>query len=104
MNSLDLYQKELDINEPVSEYRLLYHWDAEHWTCITTGDIPVDIYKYIESNLAEMQEAMEVSEDAYFSIEHYCYDAPMKIWHGTPEELLAIIKEIADAWLALAFQ
>ena len=88
----------------MSEYRLLYHWDAEHWTCITTGTIPPDIHTYINNNRAEMQEAMEVSEDAYFSIEHYSYDAPMKIWHGTPEELLEVIKEISDSYLSLAFQ
>ena len=86
------------------EYRLIFHWDAEHWTCICSGDMPVDIDRYIDNNLAEMQEAMEVSEDAYFSIEHYSYDAPMKIWHGTPEELLEVIKEISDSYLSLAFQ
>lgn len=104
MTNLNAYQKEINMFEPKPEYRLIYHWDAEHWTCITTGDIPVDIYEYIKKNLAEMQDGMEVSEDAYFSIEHWYYNAPMKIWHGAPEELLEIIKEITDDWLSRAFQ
>lgn len=84
-------------------YRLTYHWDAEHWTCITVGD-PVDVYQYIKKNLAEMQEAMEVSEDAYFSIERRFYNTSTHIWHGTPEELLEIVEEISDSWLSRAFQ
>lgn len=93
----------VDIEEPMTEYRLIFHWDAEHWTCISAGDIPVDIYQYIKKNLVEMQDAMEVSEDAYFSIEYYYSKAPMNIWHGTPEELLEVIKEISDDWLDMAF-
>lgn len=104
MNILDIYQKEIHMSDPVPEYRLIYHWDAEHWTCITTGDTPVDICDYVKKHLEEMQEAMEVSEDAYFSIEHRYSRAPMNIWHGTPEELLEVIKEISDSWLSLAFQ
>lgn len=88
--------------EPKPEYRLIYHWDAEHWTCITTGD-PVDIHQYIKNNLVEMQDGMEVSEDAYFSIEYYFHKVPMNIWQGTPEELLEISKEITDNWLDKAF-
>ena len=85
------------------EYRLIFHWDAEHWTCICSGDMPVDIDRYIDNNLAEMQEAMEVSEDAYFSIEHLYCNAAMRIWHGTPEEMAEIIREITDEWLSKAF-
>lgn len=92
----------LDFKHPI-EYRLVYHWDAEHWTCIAASDIPVDICEYFKKNLSEMKEAMEVSEDAYFSIEHWYYNAPMNIWHGTPEELLEVIKEISDDWLDMAF-
>lgn len=88
----------------MKEYRLLYHWDPEHWTCITTGDIPVDIYQYIKNNLAEMQDGMEVSEDAYFSIEYHVYGDIKTIWIGSPGELLRMIKEISDSWLSLAFQ
>lgn len=76
----------------MNEYRLIYHWDAEHWTCITASIFPSDIYTYIKDNFVEMQDGMEVSEDAYFSIEHWYYNAPMRIWEGTPEELLEITK------------
>lgn len=76
----------------MTEYKLLYHWDAGHWTCITASDNSVDICKYIKNNLAEMQEAMEVSEDAYFSIEN-----DTVVWRGTPEELLEVIKEIVES-------
>lgn len=105
MTNLNTYQKELDMSELVSEYRLLYHWDAEHWICVCSGGMPVDIYQYIKKNLVDMQDAMEVSEDAYFSIEHCYTEGPMNIWHGTPEELLEVIKEISDSWwLSLACQ
>jgi hypothetical protein len=86
------------------EYLVIYHWDQEHWSAITTGDIPVDIYQYIKNNLAEMQDAMEVSEDAYFSIEYRYGTELISIWQGTPEELLKTSKEIADEWLSHAFE
>lgn len=88
---------------PMPEYRLIYHWDAVHWTCITSGDIPPDIDTYIKNNLAEMQEAMEVSEDAYFSIEYYYGSTLVRKWQGSAEEISKCIREITDNWLSKAF-
>lgn len=88
---------------PMCEYRVLYHWDAEHWTCITTGDIPVDIHQYFKKNLPEMEEAMEVSEDAYYSIEYYCGSTLVNSWQGTPDELYKVIEDVTNSWLARAF-
>ena len=100
------YYKFMDVfeNEPMPEYRLIYHWDAEHWTCITSGDIPPDIDTYINNNLAEMQEAMEVSEDAYFSIEYYYGSTLVHKWAGTPEDIREVITKITNSWLDRAFQ
>lgn len=103
MNSLDIYQKELDMSESVSEYRLIYHWGAEHWTCITSGDIPPDIDKYIKNNLAEMQEAIETGEE-YFSVIQYNNGEPVREWQGSLEELCKYIRELTDTWLSKAFQ
>lgn len=104
MSNLNVYQKPLDMSDPMPEYRLIYHWDAEHWTCITTGDIIIDIRDYVEKHLAEMQDGMEVSEDAYYSIVYYYNNAPMAVWHGTPQELLENTTELVNAWLDRAFQ
>lgn len=86
------------------EYRIVYQWDRDHWTCIFVGDIPTDIYHYLSSNLAEMQDAMEDSEDAYFSVEHRYGNELLQVWQGTPEELLKAFKEITDEWLSHAFE
>lgn len=84
------------------EYRLNYHWDAEHWTCITSGDIPPDIDQYIDNNLAEMQEAMETGEE-YFSVIQYYSGEPVHKWQGSLEELCAYVRQITDDWLSKAF-
>lgn len=98
-----LYES-MSVFEPMPEYRLIHHWDAEHWTCITSGDSPPDIDTYINNNLAEMQEAMEVSEDAYFSIEYYYGGTLVKAWHGTPDDIHEVISKITNDWLDRAFQ
>lgn len=86
------------------EYRLIYCWDTVHWTCIAASDIPVDICEYFKKNLAEMQEAMEVSEDAHYIIEYHYGATLVKAWHGTPDEMANIIRKITDDWLDRAFQ
>lgn len=88
---------------PMPEYKLIYCWDAEHWTCITSSDIPVDICEYFKKNLAEMQEAMEVSEDAHYIIEYHYGATLVKAWYGTPDELYKVIDDITNSWLSKAF-
>lgn len=92
------------IEERFLQYLVIYHWDREHWTAVTVQDIPVHLHKYIKENLAEMQDAVEVSEDAYFSIEYRYGTELINIWQGTPEELLKISKEISNKWLSHAFE
>lgn len=86
------------------EYRVIFHWDRDHWSCINASTIPVDIFEYFRKNLPEMKEAMEDSEDAYFSVECYAYGNLEHSWQGTPEELMKEFKEIADEWLSHAFE
>ena len=74
----------------MKEYRLMYHWDSEHWTAISVGTRE-DICKYIDTNLAEMREAIEDNDDAYYSIAHYHNNTPMDVWHGTLDELYAYL-------------
>lgn len=102
---LDYYESmSVSVFEPMCEYRLIYCWDAEHWTCIATGDIPPDIDVYIDKHLEEMREAMEVSEDAYFSIDYYYGSTLVHKWQGSAEEISKCIREITDNWLSRAFQ
>ena len=84
------------------EYRLNYNWDAEHWTCICAGDMPVDIDQYIKNNLAEMQEAI-VTGDEYFSVIQYYYGDPVHKWQGSLEELTKYVRDLTDDWLDKAF-
>lgn len=84
------------------EYRLTYHWDAEHWTCIASGDMPVDIDQYIDKHLEEMQEAI-VTGNEYFSVIQYYSGDPVHKWQGSLEELCKYIRETTDDWLDKAF-
>ena len=84
------------------EYRLNYYWDAEHWTCITSGDMPTDIDTYIKNNLAELQEAIETG-DEYFSVITYYNKDPVHTWQGSLEELIQYVREMTDDWLSKAF-
>lgn len=84
------------------EYRLIFHWDAEHWTCICAGDMPVDIDQYIDKHLAEMQEAVITGEE-YFSVIQ-CYSGkPFCKWQGSLEELCVYVRDMTDSWLDRAF-
>lgn len=109
MNSLDIFQKKLDMSEPVSEYRLIYHWDAEHWTLIATGDIPVDICQYVEKHIEEMRDAaaQTLEEEGIaecFTIEYYYGKSLVRKWEGTPDDIFEIITKITNDWLDCAFQ
>lgn len=84
------------------EYRLIYHWDVSHWTCICTGDIPPDIDTYIRKHLTEMQEAIVTGEE-YFSVIQYSSGDPVRKWQGSLEELTTYVKEMTDDWLSKAF-
>lgn len=89
-------------NEPI-EYRVIFHWGT-HWTCIFMGETPVDIYHYIQTNLAEMQDAVDDDTENDFSIEMYSYGDLEHTWQGTPEDLFKAFKEITDEWLSHAFE
>lgn len=84
------------------EYRLIYHWDAKHWTCIATGDIPPDIDTYITKHLAEMQEAIVTGKEYFSVIQYYSGDSVRK-WQGSVEEISKYVREITDDWLSKAF-
>ncbi|MBQ5918470.1 MAG: hypothetical protein IIW92_12655 [Lachnospiraceae bacterium] len=84
------------------EYRLNYHWDTEHWTCIASGDMLTDIDTYINKHLAEMQEAIVTGEE-YFSVIQYYDGEPVRKWQGSLEELCVYIRETTDDWLSKAF-
>lgn len=85
------------------EYRLMFHWDAEHWTCICAGDMPVDIDQYVKKHLEEMREAI-VTGDEYFSVIQYYDETLVRKWQGSLEELCKYIRELTDTWLSKAFQ
>lgn len=80
----------------MNEYRLIFHWDPEHWTAIHVANTRKGVCKYIDANITEMQDALaqnieEHGEDAYFSVVHYYNNAVMDVWHGTPDELYAYL-------------
>ena len=77
------------------EYRLIYKWDATHWTAVTGSDNAQDIVKYINNNLAEMQDSLDLDEDAEFHIKKYTNGDCVSEWYGTPEELLSFLYEEA---------
>lgn len=90
-----------------SEYRLIYRWDAEHWTCVKTGKTPVKIYHYILNNLEDMQDAsaQTLEEEGIadcFAIEVYKDSNLVRKWQDTPGVLFEIIQSELDAWLAPA--
>lgn len=76
-----------------NEYRLRYHWDTGHWTCITGGSLK-DCHKYIQLNASEMEDALEEWEDAFFTLEYCNNNTRVAVWEGTPTELLDIILEL----------
>lgn len=95
-------------SEPMPEYRLIYHWDAEHWTRIATGDIPVDICKYVEKHLEEMRDAaaQTLEEEGIaecFAIEYYYGRTLVRKWCDTPDNIFEVIRKITDDWLSRAF-
>lgn len=76
------------------EYRLIFNYDGNHWTAITGSDTAQDIITYINSNLAEMQEAIDDAEDNSFCIKKYNHDGDcIGEWYGSPEELLGFMQE-----------
>jgi hypothetical protein len=68
------------------------------------GETPVDIYHYIQTNLAEMQDAVDDDIENDFSVECCVYGDLEHTWQGTPEELFKAFKEITDEWLSHAFE
>lgn len=91
------------------EYRLIYRWDAEHWTCIATGDIPPDICDYINKHLEDMRDAAaqtleEEGISECYAIEMYVYKDLVHKWQGTPDSILEVITKITNDWLSKAFQ
>lgn len=74
------------------EYRIIFNYDGGHWTAITGSDKPEDIIKYINSNIAEMQEAIDDAEDNSFCIKKYNNGDLVGEWYGSPEELLEVMK------------
>ena len=89
------------------EYRLNYNWDAEHWTCICSGD-PVDICQYINKHLEEMRDAaaqtLEEKDIAEcFVIKYYYGNTLFRKWVGSADGILKCAQEIADKWLSEAF-
>lgn len=90
------------------EYRLIYQWDAEHWTCITSSELPTDIHQYAKKHLEEMQEAAEDAEAAgiaeCYALEYY-YDGTLAHkWVGNPDDILEVITKITNEWLERAFK
>lgn len=80
----------------MNEYRLIFHWDAEHWTTIHVSDTREGVCKYIDNNSEEMWDALaqtieECGEDDYFSVVYYYNNAVKNVWHGTPDELYAYL-------------
>lgn len=86
----------------MTEFRLQYIW-GNHWTVIHSSDNPSDMIEHILNRLPEMADAMNGTKH-YFAIVQYINNNPRSSWHGTPEELLEVIKEISDSWLSLASQ
>lgn len=92
------------------EYRLIYRWDADHWTCISTGD-PVDIYTYINKHLEEMRDAaaQTLEEEGIaecFAIVYYYSSTVVRVtrkWQGTPDKIVEVVRKITDDWLSKAF-
>ena len=74
------------------EYRLIFQWDSTHWTVISGSDTAQGIITYINSNLAEMQEAID-DEDAQFFINKYINGDCVSEWYGSPEDLLSFMEE-----------
>lgn len=89
------------------EYRLIYLWDAEHWTCISAGISPVKIYHYILNNLEEMRDAAAQTFEEEGIAECYAIevykdkDGLVHKWEGTPDYILEVITKITDDWLSL---
>lgn len=80
----------------MTEYRVIFHWDSEHWTTIHVSNTRGSVCKYIEDNIEEMRDSLaqtieECGEDNYFSVVHYYNNAVMHVWHGTPDELYAYL-------------
>lgn len=91
----------------MTEFRLIYRWDAEHWTCVTASNTPVEMYHYILNNLEAMQDASaqtleEEGIPACFAIEVYKDKDLVRKWQGTPGVLFEIIQSEMDAWIASA--
>ena len=90
------------------EYRLIYRWDAEHWTCIASGDIPPDIHQYVKKHIEEMQDAAaqtfeEEGIAECYALEYYYGSTLARKWVGTPDCILAVITKITNDWLGRAF-
>ena len=78
----------------MTEYRVAFQWDSTHWTVISGSDTAQGIITYINSNIAEMQEAIDDAEDNSFCIKKYnnlgdCVSE----WYGSPEYLLSFMEE-----------
>ena len=90
------------------EYRLIYRWDAEHWTRIATGDIHVDICQYVKKHIEEMRDAtaQTLEEEGIaecFAIEYYHGRTLIHKWKGTPDNIFEVITKITNDWLDRAF-
>ena len=79
----------------MNEYRLIYKWGATHCKAITGSDNAQGIVKYINNNLAEMQDYLDLDEDAEFRIKKYVNGDFVSEWYGTPEDLLGFMQEEA---------